>query len=101
MATSRVITEHVIKQRRKVSVALGYMTGVVTLSAVYGYRTAYPHHADRLRLSASFSHDAGIAAVFGPARALDTVAGFTAFRTLGVIPRERFVAKKSPDVGRY
>jgi ABC-2 type transport system permease protein len=86
MATSRVITEHVIKQRRKVSVALGYMTGVVTLSAVYGYRTAYPHHADRLRLSASFSHDAGIAAVFGPARALDTVAGFTAFRTLGVIP---------------
>jgi ABC-2 type transport system permease protein len=86
MATSRVITEHVIKQRRKVSVALGWMTGVVTLSTVFAYRAAYPHHADRLRLSASFSHDAGIAAVFGPARALDTIAGFTAFRTLGVIP---------------
>lgn len=86
MATSRVITGHVIKQRRKVSVALGWMIGVVTLSSIYGYRAAYPQHADRLRLSASFSHDAGIAAVFGPARALDTVAGFTAFRTLGVIP---------------
>jgi ABC-2 type transport system permease protein len=86
MATSRVITEHVIRQRRKVSVALGWMIGVVTLAAVYGYRTAYPHYPDRLRLSASFSHDAGIAAVFGPARSLDTVAGFTAFRTLGVIP---------------
>ncbi len=86
MATSRVITEHVIKQRRKVSVALGWMIGVVTLSSIYGYRAAYPQHLDRLRLSASFSHDAGIAAVFGPARSLDTVAGFTAFRTLGVIP---------------
>jgi len=86
MATSRVITTHVIKQRRKVSVALGWMTGIVTFSSVYGYRAAYPHYVDRLRLSASFSHDAGIAAVFGPARALDTVAGFTAFRTLGVIP---------------
>lgn len=86
MATSRVITEHVIKQRRKVALALGWMTGIVTLSSVYGYRMGYPNHSDRLRLSASFSHDAGIAAVFGPARALDTVAGFAAFRTLGVIP---------------
>lgn len=86
MATSEVITKHVIKQRRKVSVALGWMMGIVTLASVYGYRAAYPDHAGRLRLSASFSHDPGIAAVFGPARALDTVAGFTAFRTLGVIP---------------
>jgi ABC-2 type transport system permease protein len=86
MATSRVITEHVIRQRRKVAAALGWMAGIVTLSSVYGYRVAYPNYPDRLRLSTSFSHDAGIAAVFGPARALDTVAGFTAFRTLGVIP---------------
>jgi ABC-2 type transport system permease protein len=86
MATSRVITEHVIRQRRKVAAALGWMAGIVTLSSVYGYRVAYPHYPDRLRLSTSFSHDAGIAAVVGPARALDTVAGFTAFRTLGVIP---------------
>ncbi len=86
MATSRVITEHVIRQRRKVAVAFGWMAGIVTLSAVYGYRAAYPNSFDRAKLSLSFSHDAGIAAVFGPARSLETVAGFTAFRTLGVVP---------------
>ncbi len=86
MSTARVITVHTFKERRKIAAMLGNMVGIVTLSSLYGYRSAYPHLADRLRLSASFSHDAGIAAVFGPARSLETVAGFTAFRTLGVIP---------------
>jgi len=86
MVASRVITRHVIAQRKKVAIALGWMSGVVVLTSVYGYRAAYPNYPDRLRLSESFSHDAGIAAVFGPAHALDTVAGFTAFRTVGVVP---------------
>ena len=81
-----VITKHTMKERGKVAVALGYMAGVVTLTSTYGYKFAYPLVSDRLRLSASFSRDAGIAAVFGPARSLETVAGFVAFRTLGVIP---------------
>jgi len=75
-----------MRQRRKAAVAFGWMSGIVALSAVYGYRAAYPNSVDRARLSLSFSHDAGIAAVFGPARSLETVAGFAAFRTLGVIP---------------
>ncbi|MEI6867779.1 MAG: ABC transporter permease subunit [Actinomycetes bacterium] len=86
MSTGLVITKHFFKERRKVAAALGWMVGVVSISTVYGYRTAYPHLTDRLRLSASFSHDAGIAAVFGPAHSLETVAGFTAFRSLAVIP---------------
>jgi len=86
MRTGLVITFHTIKERRKVAAVLGWMTGVVTISALYGYRSAYPTLADRMRLSASFSHDAGIAAVFGPARSLETVAGFTAFRTLAILP---------------
>ncbi len=86
MRTGFVITVHTIKERRKVAAVLGWMTGIVTISALYGYRSAYPTLTDRLRLSASFSHDAGIAAVFGPARSLETVSGFTAFRTLAILP---------------
>jgi ABC-2 type transport system permease protein len=62
------------------------MNGIVVLASVYGYRSAYPQLVDRMKLATSFSHDAGIAAVFGPTRSLETVAGFSAFRTLGVIP---------------
>ncbi len=86
MSTGLVITKHFLKERRKVAAALGWMVGVVTVSSVYGYRLAYPNLVDRERLAASFSHDAGIAAVFGPAHSLETVAGFVAFRTLAVIP---------------
>ncbi len=86
MSTARVISIHTVKERRKIAAMLGNMVGVVTLSSLYGYRSAYPQVNDRLRLAASFSHDAGIAAVFGPARSLETVSGFTAFRTVGVIP---------------
>lgn len=86
MSTGLVITKHFVKERRKVAAALGWMVGVVTISSVYGYRVAYPNLTDRERLATSFAHDAGIAAVFGPAHSLETVAGFVAFRTLAVIP---------------
>lgn len=86
MSTGFAITKQVIRERRFVTVALGYMLGVVVLASIYGYRSAYPTSTGRMRLALTFSHDAGIAAVFGPARALETVSGFVAFRTLGVIP---------------
>lgn len=86
MTTGFAITKQVIKERRFVAIVLGYMSGVVVLASIYGYRSAYPTLTGRMRLALTFSHDAGIAAVFGPTRALETVAGFVAFRTLGVIP---------------
>jgi ABC-2 type transport system permease protein len=86
MSTGLAITKQVIKERRFVAIALGYMSGVVVFASIYGYRSAYPTLAGRMRLAMTFSHDAGIAAVFGPARVLETVSGFVAFRTLGVIP---------------
>ncbi len=56
----------------------------VTVSAT-GYNATFPDDASRQKLAASFEHNAGIAALLGPARRLDTVAGFTAWRTMGIL----------------
>ena len=50
-----------------------------------GYDATFPDQASRTKLAASFEHNAGIAALLGPARRLDTVAGFTAWRTMGIL----------------
>jgi ABC-2 type transport system permease protein len=55
----------------------------VAVSAA-GYDATFPDQACA-KLAASFEHNAGIAALLGPARRLDTVAGFTAWRTMGIL----------------
>jgi ABC-2 type transport system permease protein len=59
---------------------------VTVAASVTGYATSFPTAASRAKLAASFEANAGIAALLGRARGLDTVAGFTAWRTMGVLP---------------
>jgi ABC-2 type transport system permease protein len=58
--------------------------GYVALSAS-GYASLYPTPAARAKLADSFEANAGLAALVGTARHLETVAGFTAWRSLGVL----------------
>ena len=58
--------------------------GYVAASAL-GYASAYPTVASRTQLAESLGSNTGLAALLGPARQIDTVAGFTAWRCLGVL----------------
>ena len=57
-----------------------YVTGSAS-----GYAAAYPTVAGRERLASSIGSNVGFTALLGVARHLDTVAGFTAWRTTGVL----------------
>ena len=61
---------------------VAFAIGVVTIAA--SYAKAYPTAESRADLAASLSGNIGIAALYGRAHALDTVAGFTAWRTGGL-----------------
>ena len=51
------------------------------VEALSGYSSAYPDVADRLQLAESLGNNAGVRALFGQAAHLDTVGGFTAWRS--------------------
>jgi len=59
----------------------GYVFGLVFASSSLGYVSAYPHAAERARLSALFGSNAGLAALVGPARRLQTVPGYTEWKS--------------------
>jgi ABC-2 type transport system permease protein len=62
-----------------------------TVFAVYlagsalGYASTYKTAAQREQLMSTFGTNAGVNAINGPARQIDTVAGFTAWRSLGIL----------------
>ena len=60
----------------------GYVFGVVVASSAISYTRIYKTQADRDHLAAAFGSNKASAALFGPARQLETVAGFTAFKSL-------------------
>jgi ABC-2 type transport system permease protein len=66
------------------AVAWALTFGGTVVASVFGFSSAYPTAASRASLAASLGANAGLRALFGPARAIDTVAGFTAWRTLGL-----------------
>jgi ABC-2 type transport system permease protein len=68
------------------AVVLGLAAGAITGLAAVGYVAAYPDPADRLQVAAGIGANPGLAALFGEPRALETVAGFTEWRILGVLP---------------
>jgi ABC-2 type transport system permease protein len=63
----------------------GAIFGLYVYASAAGYAATYPSLAARRRLATSFGANAGLAALLGPARRLDTVKGFTAWRTMGVL----------------
>lgn len=59
---------------------------VLIVSSIVAYGSSFATAAERMRLAASTSANGGLQALFGQARALDTVQGFTAWRCGGLIP---------------
>lgn len=59
----------------------GYIFGVFVASSALSYSSFYKTQGERDRLAVSFGSNKASAALFGPAPQLQTVAGFTVFKT--------------------
>ena len=63
----------------------GYVFGVYVASRALGYTSTYKTQAQRTHFAATFGSNAAINALTGPAHQIQTVAGFTAWSSLGVL----------------
>ena len=61
------------------------MFAIYVVASVEGFISTYPTAASRAGLAQSLGSNAGLQALFGIPHGIDTVAGFTAWRTLGVL----------------
>jgi ABC-2 type transport system permease protein len=59
----------------------GYVFGLTVASSALGYASAYKTPAQRARLAALFGSNTGLAAINGPAHAIQTVAGYTVWKS--------------------
>ncbi len=80
MRGGRAIVELIYRQQRRGAVIWGSVFGLFVWVSAYGYAAAYPTAKDRRDIVATLGSNSGIRSLFGPARALDTVNGFTAWR---------------------
>jgi ABC-2 type transport system permease protein len=60
----------------------GLVFGVTIAASASTYVRTFPNAASRARLALSVQGNAGLEAIFGPIRRIDTVAGYTAYKTL-------------------
>jgi ABC-2 type transport system permease protein len=63
----------------------GAVFGLYVASSALGYAASYKTAVQRAQLVATFGTNVGVNALFGPAHQIGTVAGFTAWRSLGVL----------------
>lgn len=84
--TRRVPAEVTRRRTLRGAILLGLTSGAVVGIAAEGYALAYPDAADRTVVASSIGSNPGLAALFGQPRALETIAGFTEWRVLGVMP---------------
>jgi ABC-2 type transport system permease protein len=77
---ARTIARLIYRQQRRGAIAWGSVFGLFVWVSAYGYASAYPTAKDRASIMKTLGSNKGIRALFGPARALDTVNGFTAWR---------------------
>ena len=63
----------------------GLVFGVFVAASALGYAAAYKSQAARDALARTLGSNAGVSALVGPAHDIQTVAGFTAWRSLGIL----------------
>lgn len=85
MSPDAALMRHLVLRNSRTAALWGVAFAVVVYSSSATYVNAYPHLAQRLALARSLSSNVGLEALFGPIRALDTVGGFEAWRSLGVL----------------
>ena len=79
---SRAVAATTAGRAARPGVLWGLVFGATIASSASTYVSAFPTAASRARLALSMQGNAGFAALFGPIRGIDTVAGYTAYKTL-------------------
>lgn len=74
-----------MRQATRSGLAWGVMFGVVIATSALGYATAYKTLAARKAFALAFSTNAGLNAITGRAIALETVAGYTVWKSLATL----------------
>jgi polyether ionophore transport system permease protein len=80
-----VLARFVGKSISKTSVIIGYVFAAYAAASIQGYARTYKTPASRETMARLFGTNPGFRALFGDARGINTVAGFTAWRTIAVL----------------
>jgi ABC-2 type transport system permease protein len=80
-----VIAVEVARRAARSGGLWGLIFAVYVATQAFAYVGAYKTEASREQLARSLGSNIGINALIGPARAIDTVAGYTSWRALGVL----------------
>jgi ABC-2 type transport system permease protein len=81
MAAARVVTRGVLRG----ALLWGGVFGLMVWELVSQFSNQYPTAAARAMLVATMGSNAGLQAIFGMARHIDTIGGYTAYHAIGVL----------------
>lgn len=85
MSPELALAAHLGRRTVRRAMPWALVSAVVVFSSAATYQAAYTSGAQRLALAASLESNTGLAALFGPPRDLDTVWGFTIWRSVGLL----------------
>lgn len=80
-----LVAARTARRAARSGVVWGAVFALYVADTAYLYSTTYPTPASRAKFASSLASNSGLAAMFGTARHLDTVAGFTSWRTMGFL----------------
>jgi ABC-2 type transport system permease protein len=83
---ARIVFGHAWRLVRRGALIWGAVFALVAISSIAGYESGYATAADRTKLAAQLTGSTGLQALFGQARAVNTVQGFVAWRCGGLVP---------------
>lgn len=75
-----------LRQHVRGALVWGAVFALLIVTSIYAYESTYGTAAEREQLLRGITSNGGVRALFGPARQIDTVHGFLAWRTLGLLP---------------
>ena len=76
-----VVAGRTARRAARSGVLWGYVFGLTVASSALGYAAAYKTAGQRERVAALFAGNAGLAAINGPAHRIQTVAGYTVWKS--------------------
>jgi ABC-2 type transport system permease protein len=82
----RLVARLAVRALLRGALIWGAVFAFTIVASIAAYKSTYGTAAERQRLLNGLAANSGIRALFGQARAIDTVAGFTAWRTMGLLP---------------
>lgn len=85
LASSTVVVRLIGRRTAGSGAVWGLAFGAYLVYAVLTYAAEYPTHASRLRIGLSLGANTGLVALLGQARQIETMAGFTAWRSVGLL----------------